>query len=84
MIDDTSKEIREKMDDLYRKMTPAEKIRRMCDLIETTEMLAISDILKQRPQSTPHEIRILLAVRKYGKELVSRAYGPHPCLSDVD
>ena len=69
-LSDTSPEIRARMLELYARMTPSEKLRRVLALTETTWMMALAGLRQQHPGASEDELRRLLAQRLYGKELV--------------
>jgi hypothetical protein len=69
-LSDTSPEVRARMLDVYAKMTPREKFRRVLALTETSWLMAMAGLRREHPDASERKLRRLLAQRLYGKELV--------------
>ncbi|PRP96371.1 hypothetical protein [Enhygromyxa salina] len=69
-LSDTSPEVRARMLEIYARMTPREKFRRVLALTEMSWLMAIAGLRTQHPDASERELRRLLAQRMYGKELV--------------
>ena len=75
---DTSRAAEEFLFNAYRRMKPAEKIRIIGDLNRTMDEIARIAIRKQHPNATKREVALRLAARKYGRELMVKAFGWDP------
>ena len=65
--------------DLYRRMTPAEKARRVSDLTQGACCLALAGLRARYPHADERELLLRLAVLRLGAPLVARVYGwPEP------
>ena len=69
-VTDTSPEVRARMLEIYARMTPREKMRRVLALTEMSWLMAIAGLRRDHPEASERELRRLLAQRMYGKELV--------------
>lgn len=72
---DTSPEAEARRFELYRRLTPAEKARRVSDLTEGSCRLALAGLRLRYPAADDHELLLRLAVLRLGAETVARAYG---------
>lgn len=72
---DTSKESRRVLTELYQKMTPQEKLRRIFSAYETGKMLAMAGLRRLHPDASPTQIWHLWARQHLGEELYRQAYG---------
>lgn len=75
---DTRPEIEERMLELYRRMTPQEKARRVFDLSRTARLLSAARIRRDTPGLSEREIEVRVAALVYGRALVHRATGIDP------
>lgn len=75
---DTRPEIEERMLELYRRMTPQEKARRMFALTRTARAMAAARIRRDHPELSPREVEVRVAALVYGRDLVRRATGMDP------
>jgi hypothetical protein len=64
--------------ELYRRMTPAEKARRVSDLTRGACQLALAGLRQRHPKATEGELLLRLAVLRLGMETVGRVYGRVP------
>jgi hypothetical protein len=72
---DTSPELEALRFDLYRRMTPEQKARRVSDLTLGACQLAITGLKQRYPKAGAAELLLRLAVLRLGAETVARAYG---------
>ena len=75
---DTSRAAEEVQFAAYRRMTPAQKVRIIGELNRTMDEIARIAIRKKYPHATEREVALRLAARKYGRELMVRAFGWDP------
>lgn len=61
--------------DLYRRMTPEQKARRVSDLTLGACQLAVAGLKQRFPEAGAPELLLRLAVLRLGAETVARAYG---------
>jgi len=72
---DTAPEAHAVQLELYRRMTPAEKLRRVSDLTAGACLLSVAGLRQRHPGATEGELLLRLAVLRLGAETVARAYG---------
>jgi hypothetical protein len=78
-LDDTSPEARAMMIAAYRRMTPAEKLRRVADLTRAAERLALAGIRRRYGSDlSEREERLRLASRVLDRDTMIRAFGWDP------
>jgi hypothetical protein len=75
---DTHPEIERILIEAYRRMTPAEKFRRVEGMNRAMEMLAMADIKRRYPNASEHECRLRAASRRLPAELMRKAFGWDP------
>lgn len=75
---DTQPEAERVLFDFYRRMTPAEKVRIMFDLVRVGDESALAEIRSRHPGCSEHEAHLRLASKKYPRDLMIRAYGWDP------
>jgi hypothetical protein len=75
MISDTPQEVLEIQYELYRKMSPAQKIDMVFDAIHTGQALSIAGIKMQHPKANDDEVWHIWAKRHLGDELYNKIYG---------
>jgi hypothetical protein len=75
LVDDTDPKIRAMMTELYRRMTPQQKLARVFALTALTHELALVDIRRRHPDESAREHRFRLASRTMDPELLKRATG---------
>jgi DNA invertase Pin-like site-specific DNA recombinase len=69
---DTSEAVDRMMMQAYGRMSPAEKMDRVRALCRAAHRAAAAGIRLQKPDATDEEIRIIVAARRLGEELVQR------------
>ncbi len=69
MICDTSPDAQAVLTDLYRKMSPAQKIHRVLELSRLTRELALSRIHEAHPEFSKNQAQ---------SQLIEELYGVHP------
>ena len=74
-LSDTSPEAMEVLIDLYRRMTPAEKLQRVRDLTLAANQLALVGLRARHPGESEQELLLRLARIRLGDDLVAKAYG---------
>jgi hypothetical protein len=74
-VDATDPKIRARMPELYRRMSPEEKLRPVLALNAFTRELALTDIHRRHPDESPREHLLRLASRTMDPELLKRATG---------
>jgi hypothetical protein len=77
-FEDTDPEALEKMIELYRQMTPAERLRRMFELNEFHERLQRASVRSMYPEAGEREVFLRVAARRLDRETMIRAYGWDP------
>ena len=75
---DTSPEARQVLLDIYRKMSPAVKVRRIFGTYQTGKMLAMAGLRQLHPNATEKQIWLLWAKRHLGEKLFNEVYGTVP------
>jgi hypothetical protein len=72
---DTSPDIDARHFELYRRMTPADKARRLSDLTQGSCQLALAGLRSRHPAADEQELLLRLTVLRLGEEIVARVYG---------
>ena len=72
---DTPPEIEKIIIEGYRKMSAAQKLKIMQDLIHTAQLLELSDIKRRYPNAVNRELQLRLASRWIEPELMRKAFG---------
>ncbi len=72
---DTSPESLRVLTEIYRKMSPAEKLRRVFSAYETGKALAKAGLRRLHPDASEAQIWHLWARQHLGEELYRQAYG---------
>lgn len=62
----------------YRRMTPAEKARRIAETCETVEQLATAGIRSRYPHADAREVRLRLGALRLGRALMVEVFGWDP------
>ncbi len=75
---DTPPEIEKLLIEGYRRMSAAQKLRLMQDLIRTAQLLALSDVKRRHPQAERRELELRLASRWIEPELMKTVFGWNP------
>jgi len=77
-VNDTHPEIEKILIEGYRKMSPAEKFRCVCEMNQLRERLAASDVRRRHPDVDEREVRLRVASRRIPAELMRKAFGWDP------
>ena len=72
---DTHPEAEKVLIEGYRRMTPAQKLQCLQEMVERAEGLQTAAIRRRHPDATDREVRLRLAVLWHGPELVRKAFG---------
>jgi hypothetical protein len=72
---DTSPEAQQVVYEIYRKMTPAEKLLRVFDAYQTGKLLAMAGIRMRNPDATEEQVWQLWAKQHLGEKLYNKVYG---------
>lgn len=64
------------LDELYARMSPAEKLERVAELSVGANRLALAGLRARHPDLTEDELLLRLAEIRLGPELFEAAYGP--------
>jgi hypothetical protein len=75
---DTHPKIEAMLIEAYRKMTMAEKFRKIANMNRTGDMLAMADVRSRYPDADEYELRLRVASRRIPAELMRRAFGWDP------
>ena len=73
--EDTHPEIERRLIEGMRRMSAAEKFRRIGELMHTMETLAMADVRSRHPDASEWECRLRVASRRVPPELMKRAFG---------
>jgi hypothetical protein len=76
--DDTSREARAVLLDLYGRMSPADKVQRMVELNRAVTEIALAGLRLRHPAWSRQQLLRELARRRLGDELFHAAYGAGP------
>ena len=74
-VGDTTPDVAALQVERYRRMTPAQKLRRVSDLTVGACLLSVAGLRQRHPDATEGELLLRLAVLRLGAETVARAYG---------
>ncbi len=77
--DDTTPQARSVQHELYRKMSPADKLTLVFETYHTGKRLAMAGIKMRNPHANDEEIWQLWAREQLGTELYDMAYGALSC-----
>ncbi len=77
-LDDTHPDIQRMLLDGYRRMSPAEKLRRVAELNETVLELAAARVKEERPGIDERELRLRVASLWLSRDSMIRAFGWDP------
>ena len=77
-LDDTPPEIRKVMVEGYRRMSPAEKAKRMVQLTRGVQQMALMGLRDRHPDASPRELRLRLAALWIDPETMRKAFGWDP------
>ena len=76
--DDTSPEVEAILIAGYRRMTPAERLARACDLSLAVRQLALARLRSEHPSASERELQLRLAALTIDAETMRRAFGWPP------
>ena len=71
-MNDTSRQIAEKMRELINAKTPAERLRMGCSMYDFSKQLVIHSIQEREPGLSPSGLRCALFLRFYGNDFDSK------------
>ena len=74
-MDDTSPEVAARMQQLYRRMSPAQKMRHIAELCEATRRMTLAGLRLRYPEADERELGRRLMERIYGEAFVTSVYG---------
>ena len=77
-LDDTPPEVRQRLIEGYRRMSPAEKMRRVAELNRAVRQMALAGLRARFPTASPRELELRLAARTIDPETMRRAFGWSP------
>jgi len=72
---DSTPDVQRLRDELYRALTPAEKLRKVTELTHAAAQLSLAGLARRHPGAGHAELLLRLAALRLGAEAVSRAYG---------
>lgn len=75
MAMDTPPEIEHMLIEGYRKMSAAEKLQIMQDLIRTAQLLTLGEIKRRHPMASKRELKLRLASRWIEPKLMKEVFG---------
>lgn len=75
---DTDPEIEQRQVETWRRMTPAEKLHVVNELVRASEELALVGIRQRHPRATGRELDLRLAALRLDRELMVRWLGWDP------
>ncbi len=76
--DDTDPETERLMLELLRRMTPAQRLAKAMSLTSSTHAVALAALRLAHPDDSERTLKIRLAARMWGRELVEKAFGELP------
>jgi hypothetical protein len=74
-ISDTTPDVAARQAEQYRRMSPADKLRRVSDLTVGACLLSLAGLRQRHPGAPEGELLLRLAVLRLGADTVARAYG---------
>ena len=74
-LSDTAPDAMEVLLDLYRRMTPAQKLRRVRDLTLASNQLVLAGLHTRHPDESEPDLLLRLARIHLGDAVVAQAYG---------
>lgn len=77
-INDTSRQALKVQIEIYRKMTPEDKIRRIFDAYKTGKIIAMAGLKERYPEASERKIWHLWAKQHLGEKLFREVYGEIP------
>jgi hypothetical protein len=77
---DTAIDVELVLIEAYRRMPSWEKARRVGEMVQTVETLALAGIADRHPESTERERRLRLAALRLDRDTMVRAFGWDPAV----
>ncbi len=68
--------------ELHRRMTPSQKLAAVFEMSEMLLRMSLADVKRQHPNASEREAFLRMAARHLDRDLMLRAYGWHPDLSE--
>jgi hypothetical protein len=75
---DTNPEPERVLIEIYRRMPAWQKLQQVSESTRMAEIVALADLRHRHPQASPHELKMRLATRRLGAELMRKVYGWDP------
>jgi len=75
---DTDPAVEERQIEAWRRMTPAEKLRIVSELVRASEELALAGLKQRHPGATGHELELRLAALRLPRDMMVRWLGWDP------
>jgi hypothetical protein len=75
---DTDPAVEERQIEAWRRMTPAQKLRIVSELVRASEELALAGIEQRHPDATGRELELRLAALRLDRDLMVRWLGWDP------
>jgi len=72
---DTHPEVEHILVEAYRRMTPAERFRKIGEMNRAVELLALADVRRRYPNADDRECRLRVASRRIPADLMRKAVG---------
>ena len=80
LASDTSVEAERMQVELWRRMSPLEKVRAVTEVSQAVQQLSLTGIRSRHPDATDQECLLRLAVLKLGRQLACHVY---PAIADL-
>ena len=75
---DTDPDVEERQIEVWRRMTPAEKLRIVSELVRGSEELALAGLKQRHPAATGRELELRLAALRLGRDTMLRWFDWDP------
>ncbi len=72
LFEDTPLEIERLMLARLRQMSPAQRAHMVGELTRSAQMMALAGLRQKYPQASERELRLRMAIRQYGEDLVRK------------
>ena len=79
-MEDTDPKAQEVLIELYRRMTPSEKLSRIWELCAFQQSLQEANVRQMYPEADEREVFLRVTARRLGRDLMIKAYGWDPDL----
>jgi hypothetical protein len=83
LASDTSAAAERVQVELWRCMSPLEKLRLVTEITRTVETMALAGIRLRHPQASDRECMVRLSILKLGRRLACRVYPEAAAISDL-